>query len=140
LRAEHVGSTAVAGLAAKPIIDLDVVVASRDDLPEVIRRLGDLGYMHQGDLGIPGREAFRGGPSEPCHHLYAVFEGAAELTRHLRFRDVLRSDRVLRDRYAELKRSLVGVHRNNRAAYSQAKHAFIEGVLAQAAALSGRNA
>jgi GrpB-like predicted nucleotidyltransferase (UPF0157 family) len=140
LRAEHVGSTAVTGLAAKPIIDLDVVVASPGDLPEVIRRLGTLGYVHQGDLGVLGREAFRGTPSEPPHHLYACVEGAAALTRHLRFRDALRTDSTLRDRYAELKRSVAVLHGNDRTAYTQAKHAFIEGVLVQAAALPGRSA
>src|SRR6266567_3992999 len=57
-RIEHVGSTAVPGLAAKPIIDLDVVIATRDDLPAVIERLHPLGYRHEGDLGVPGREAF----------------------------------------------------------------------------------
>jgi nucleoid DNA-binding protein len=55
---EHVGSTAVPGLAATPIIDVDVVIPSRDVLAEVIRRLAGLGYRHQGDLGVPGREAF----------------------------------------------------------------------------------
>jgi GrpB-like predicted nucleotidyltransferase (UPF0157 family) len=138
LRAEHVGSTAVTGLAARPIIDLDVVVAAQGDLPEVIRRLGTLGYVHQGDLGIPGREAFRGTSAEPRHHLYACVEGAAELTRHLRFRDALRTDSDLRDRYAELKRSLAALHGNDRSAYTNAKHAFIEGVLAQAGAGSRR--
>src|SRR5262245_23285042 len=54
---EHVGSTAVPGLAAKPIIDIDVVVPSLADIPEAIRRLAILGYVHRGDLGIPGREA-----------------------------------------------------------------------------------
>jgi GrpB-like predicted nucleotidyltransferase (UPF0157 family) len=51
---EHVGSTAVPGLAAKPIVDLDVVIADRGDLPEVVRRLRPLGYRHEGDLGVPG--------------------------------------------------------------------------------------
>lgn len=55
---EHVGSTAVPGLAAKPIIDLDVVIADRTDLPTVIQRLRPLGYHHEGNLGVPGREAF----------------------------------------------------------------------------------
>jgi GrpB-like predicted nucleotidyltransferase (UPF0157 family) len=55
---EHVGSTSVPGLAAKPIIDLDVLLASADYFPEAIGRLAALGYEHQGDLGITGREAF----------------------------------------------------------------------------------
>jgi GrpB-like predicted nucleotidyltransferase (UPF0157 family) len=59
---EHVGSTSVPGLAAKPIIDLDVLLASAACLPETIRRLATLGYEHQGDLGIAGREAFQTPP------------------------------------------------------------------------------
>jgi len=55
---EHAGSTAVPELAAKPIIDIDVVLRPATDLPQVIARLASLGYEHQGNLGIPGREAF----------------------------------------------------------------------------------
>jgi len=58
-RIEHVGSTAVPGLAAKPIIDLDVLLASPDDMPAAVDRLASIGYVHQGDLGVPGREAFK---------------------------------------------------------------------------------
>jgi len=60
---EHVGSTSVPGLAAKPIIDLDVLLASAAYLPETIRRLATFGHEHQGDLGIAGREAFRAPPT-----------------------------------------------------------------------------
>jgi len=56
---EHIGSTAVPCLAAKPVIDLDVVLASPADLPEAIRLLATVGYLHEGDLGVAGREAFR---------------------------------------------------------------------------------
>jgi GrpB-like predicted nucleotidyltransferase (UPF0157 family) len=59
---EHIGSTAVPGLAAKPVIDIDVLLRSASDLPLVIRRLADLGYEHRGDLGVIGREAFRRSP------------------------------------------------------------------------------
>jgi len=64
-RIEHVGSTAVPGLAAKPIIDLDVLLPSTNDLPAAIDRLASLGYEHQGDLGIPGRVAFTSPPDPP---------------------------------------------------------------------------
>ena len=62
---EHVGSTAVAGLAAKPTVDIDVVVHKADDVPSVIERLRDLGYLYQGDKGVPGREAFLWPPGAP---------------------------------------------------------------------------
>jgi GrpB-like predicted nucleotidyltransferase (UPF0157 family) len=67
---EHVGSTAVPGLAAKPIIDVDILLRSATDLPIVCTRLGSLGYEHRGDLGVAGREAFRTPPGQIPHHLY----------------------------------------------------------------------
>ena len=76
LAVEHVGSTAVPGLAAKPIVDLDVVIAHRSDLPEVVRRLRPLGYRHEGDLGVTGREAFTTPGGLPAHHLYVCAAGS----------------------------------------------------------------
>ena len=64
VRIEHIGSTAVPGLPAKPVIDLDVIVA-KATLPEAIQSLGELGYAWEGDLGIQGREAFRSPVGEP---------------------------------------------------------------------------
>jgi GrpB-like predicted nucleotidyltransferase (UPF0157 family) len=126
---EHIGSTAVPGLAAKPIIDLDVVLASSADLPEAIRLLTIIGYAHEGDLGIPGREAFRSPPDDPRHHLYVVSAGANELRRHLTFRDALRADRDLREKYAALKRSLAVQYKNDRNSYTQGKSDFIASIV-----------
>jgi GrpB-like predicted nucleotidyltransferase (UPF0157 family) len=88
---EHVGSTSVPGLAAKPIIDLDVLLASADYLPETIRRLATLGYEHEGDLGITGREAFRHPPTLFAHHLYVCPPDSEEFRRHILLRNYLRS-------------------------------------------------
>jgi len=131
LRIEHVGSTSVPGLAARPIIDLDVVIRQRSDLPAVIERLGTLDYVHQGDLGITGREAFRSVRyfDEPRHHLYVVGEDASELRRHLAFRDRLRADADVRERYAALKREVASRVGDDRAAYVSGKSAFVESVL-----------
>jgi GrpB-like predicted nucleotidyltransferase (UPF0157 family) len=129
---EHIGSTAVPGLAAKPIIDLDVVLAWPAVLPEAIRLLGSIGYAHEGDLGIAGREAFHSPLGPPPHHLYVLSAGANELLRHFAFRDALRNDEVLRDRYAALKRALAEEHHGDRSRYTEAKSAFIS------ATLSGR--
>jgi GrpB-like predicted nucleotidyltransferase (UPF0157 family) len=84
---EHVGSTAVPGLAAKPIIDMDAVVPSVVDVPKAIERLALFGYAHRGDLGIPGREAFTSPPGKPGRHLYVCALGSDELSRHRSFRD-----------------------------------------------------
>ena len=76
---EHVGSTSVPGLAAKPIIDMDIVVPSPDDVSLVIERLKPLGYMHRGNLGIHGREAFGQPEDLPTHHLYLCYQGSLGL-------------------------------------------------------------
>jgi GrpB-like predicted nucleotidyltransferase (UPF0157 family) len=126
---EHVGSTAVAGLAAKPIVDIDVVIRHADDIPEVATRLATLGYTHLGDLGIIGREAFRATPDLPRHHLYVCAAGAITLQAHLSLRDALRADAELAAEYAALKRGLAQRHRDDRDAYSEGKSAFIASVL-----------
>jgi GrpB-like predicted nucleotidyltransferase (UPF0157 family) len=100
-------------------------LASSSDLPEAIRRLGTLGYAHEGDLGIAGRDAFRWPSGEKRHHLYVLAAGARELRRHLAFRDALRADRTLRDAYSELKRNLALRYPDDRKAYTEGKSAFI---------------
>jgi len=128
LRIDHVGSTAVAGLAAKPIIDLDVLVQSTA-VDAAIRTLADLGYAHEGDLGIVGREAFRSPIGEARHHLYLMTEGHPEWRRHLRFRDALRADPPLREAYARLKHTLAAQYGDDRTAYSHGKSDFIRAAL-----------
>lgn len=90
---EHVGSTSVEGLSAKPCIDLDVVIRDYSVFAEVVARLAAVGYIHEGDLGIPDREAFRYSdkPHLMNHHLYVCPEYSEELRRHITFRDYLRS-------------------------------------------------
>jgi GrpB-like predicted nucleotidyltransferase (UPF0157 family) len=132
-RIEHVGSTAVAGLPAKPIIDLDVVIATRADLPVVLSRLRPLGYHHEGDLGVPGREAFTTPPGAPSHHLYVCAADSPQLANHLTFRDYLRAHPEAARTYADLKRSLAQRMRADRSAYAEGKTAFIEQVLTAAA-------
>lgn len=139
LYTEHVGSTAVPGLAAKPIIDLDVVIASGAQLPAVVQALTSLGYEHQGDLGIQQREAFnrqgddvpRDGTGKvwPEHHLYVCVKDSREIRRHLAFRDHLRANPPEVVAYGALKRRLAGQFRDDREAYVAGKTKFIEGVL-----------
>ncbi len=124
-RVEHVGSTSVPGLAAKPVIDIDVVVASAADVPEAIERLRALGYVYQGDKGIPGREAFLWPPGTPQHHLYVVVDGSPPHADHIRFRDHLRQHPGAAQEYAALKRDLAKRHGADRVAYTDAKTAFI---------------
>jgi GrpB-like predicted nucleotidyltransferase (UPF0157 family) len=113
---EHVGSTSVPGLAAKPIIDLDVLLASADYFPEAIGRLATLGYEHQGDLGITGREAFSIPPNLFAHHLYVCFPDSEEFRRHILLRNYLRSHPAEVSAYSRLKWNLFAEF-NDRTAY-----------------------
>lgn len=101
---EHVGSTSVEGLAAKPIIDIDAVVAV-EDMQAAIHALASIGYIHEGDLGIAGREAFRyeGKEHLQAHHLYLCPEDSPELKRHLLFRDYLKEHPESAREYGEIK-------------------------------------
>lgn len=102
---EHVGSTSVEGLYAKPCIDLDVIIQDPSVLAEVVSRLAYIGYIHEGDLGIPDREAFKylDKPHLQKHHLYVCPRNSEELYRHITFRDYLRSHPEAAKRYGAVK-------------------------------------
>ena len=106
IRADHVGSTSVEGLAAKPIIDIDLVVGAQAQVQPVIEALGTIGYRWRGTLGVPGREAFDAPAASelPAHHLYLVVEDNKAHQDHYLLRDLLRGDADARRRYGELKR------------------------------------
>jgi len=139
MRIEHIGSTAVPGLSAKPILDIDIVVPNETEMLTVIESLKGLGYIHEGDLGVPGREAFRFDGNEvpktdpvrqwPYHHLYASLEGALPLRRHIAFRDYLRKHPVAAADYADLKSKLAAKHPWDRTRYNEAKTPFVTDIL-----------
>ena len=129
---EHVGSTAVPGLAAKPIIDLDVLLRSDAYLVQAINILSSLGYRHQGDLGVSGREAFRSPPDDFPHHLYVCSPTSQEYQRHLVFRDYLRAHPGDVTAFANLKRALAVKFSADREAYTRAKSEFVEEILLRA--------
>jgi GrpB-like predicted nucleotidyltransferase (UPF0157 family) len=129
---EHVGSTSVPGLAAKPVIDIDVVLQSPPDLCEAIERLRTIGYVHEGDRGIAGREAFMWPRGTKPHHLYVVVAGSPPHADHIDFRDYLRKHPDVTEEYASLKKNLAQQHREDRSSYTNAKHDFISGVLTAA--------
>ncbi len=117
---EHVGSTAVPDLAAKPIINTDVLLACETMLPAAIERLASLGYIHRGNLGIPEREAFRAPANDAPHHLYVCPPSSAEFQRHMAFRDYLRAHPNDAKIYGDLKIALAGRFREDRSAYDTA--------------------
>jgi len=102
---EHVGSTSVEGLAAKPIIDIDIVIKDYNSFEDVKDRLSQVGYIHEGDLGIKERHSFKY-TNKPClmkHHLYVCPAYSEALKMHLAFRDYLRTNQKDRDWYAKVK-------------------------------------
>ncbi|HEV2375950.1 MAG TPA: GrpB family protein [Streptosporangiaceae bacterium] len=139
LRIDHVGSTSVPGLAAKPIIDLDIVVGSQDEVRPVIKGLAGLGYRWRGDLGISGREAFAVPPDTdlPKHNLYVVVENNKAHLDHWLLRDLLRADPAARERYATLKRHNVTLADGDMEVYVAAKAALVADLLSRARAEMG---
>jgi GrpB-like predicted nucleotidyltransferase (UPF0157 family) len=129
---EHVGSTSVPGLAAKPIVDMDVVVPTQADIHTVIQRLATLGYIHEGDLGATGREAFIPPADVTWHHLYLCTKENAEYKRHILFRDYLRSHPEEAKIYGDLKLELSQRFNNDRLAYTNAKSDFVQEILLRA--------
>jgi GrpB-like predicted nucleotidyltransferase (UPF0157 family) len=128
----HVGSTAVPGLAAKPIIDLDVVVPEQSLLASAITALEAAGWRHEGDLGIPGREAFEAVPGPAYHHLYLVLAGSPAHQDHLGLRDYLRTHPAECERYAALKRELEPLLATDRDAYLTGKASLVTELLERA--------
>lgn len=140
LRIEHVGSTSVEGLSAKPIIDIDVVIRDRTVLPEVISALGRIGYTHEGDLGIPGREAFKyeGKDHLRKHHLYVCAQDSEELKRHLAFRDYLRNHPEAVAEYGRIKEEGAALYPYDIDRYIEHKSPFIENIYKQLELFHGR--
>ena len=139
VRIDHVGSTAVPGLAAKPIIDMDIVVRSEDEVRAVIERLAGIGYRWRGDLGVVGRQAFRETVKRglPRHHLYLVVEDNKAHLDHLLLRDLLRADAEAAARYAELKRANVERAAGDMDVYVAAKARLVAKLLTRARAERG---
>ena len=131
LTIEHVGSTAVPGLTAKPIIDIDVVVATPAELVATRQALTQIGYQWRGEQGIAGREAFAQPGGWFRHHLYACIAGTLALRNHLCVRDALRGNPVLRQRYADLKGALSRTLGMTMAGYVAGKSDFIATILHQ---------
>ena len=127
---EHIGSTSVPGLAAKPVIDCDIVVAEQDVSP-ASKTLVDLGFKPLGELGIPLRWAFKEPLRLTATNTYVVVDGCLSLRNHLAVRDILRSDTILRDEYATVKRR-VGAAAADIDEYGRGKNAIVQQILAAA--------
>ncbi|MDA1880011.1 GrpB family protein [Bacillus cereus group sp. BY10-2LC] len=138
LSIEHVGSTSIKGLAAKPILDIDIVIEDYEIFPEVVKKLETIGYYHQAEWSYKGREAFGrkdafvpwDGESTDWmeHHLYVCDKESEELRRHIAFRDYLREHEDVAVEYGHLKEELAR-ETKSRTSYSEGKTAFITNIL-----------
>lgn len=126
----HIGSTAVAGLWAKPVIDMLMVARSLPQLDDAAApALQRLGYQVMGEFGLAGRRYFRKDSAQGVrtHQLHAYALGsAAAIERHLAFRDYLRAHPAAAAAYGDLKRQLAEQHAGNPAAYMDGKDAFVK--------------
>lgn len=137
---EHVGSTSVPGLAAKPIIDIDIVVKTQAEVKVLIGALEELGYIHQGNLGIEGREAFKRSLKDvplmyehhskwAPHHLYVCLEDSLAYKNHIALREYLMAHGDAVKEYSELKFALAHKYPHDIDAYIAEKTPFITRVL-----------
>ena len=133
---EHIGSTAVPGLAAKPVIEIIVGVGSLEDSPAIVGHLEAIGYEYVPELErqIPSRRYFRKRRERRrTHQIHLVERSNSEWwDRHVLFRDHLQAHPEVAEEYARLKHELSGRFRDDRAAYTEAKTAFIHEVVRRA--------
>jgi GrpB-like predicted nucleotidyltransferase (UPF0157 family) len=132
----HIGSTAIPGICAKPIIDLLAVVGNLDELDGRSPQMQALGYEVMGEFGIPGRRYFRrdDATGRRTHQIHAFATGSPNIERHLAFRDFMRTHPDHARRYSDLKRRLAAQHPEDIEAYMDGKDAFIKRMEAMAAA------
>lgn len=127
---EHIGSTAIPSIVAKPIIDVIIGVKDLADVEKYLLSLAAIGYEDRGESGIPGRRYFRKGTEAiSTHHLSVVEYGGDIWRRHLLFRDYLRDHKEAARRYDELKKDLAIKFKNDREAYTNGKGEFVEEIL-----------
>lgn len=125
---EHVGSTSVEGMSAKPCIDIDVVIKDYSVFDDVVSRLADIGYIYEGDLGIKDRHAFKYS-AKPClqtHHLYVCPQYSQELYRHITFRNFLRNNTEAAEKYSRVKETAARLFPDNIDKYMEYKSGCIQ--------------
>lgn len=135
VRLEHVGSTSVPGLGAKPIIDLQVSVVDIERMDDYVAPLERLGYLFAPDPAFPDYHYFAKPHARPrTHHLHVCEHGSHQELRHLAVRDYLRAHAHEAARYEALKRELVRRHPQDRLAYVAGKDGFMLDLEARAVA------
>ena len=136
----HIGSTAIPGILAKPVIDMLAVIERIEMLDESPSRLSVLDYEALGEFGIPGRRYFR--KDSPLgvrtHQIHAFGRDSSEVQRHLDFRDYLRAHPAAAKAYEALKRDLAPRHSGRVNDYTDGKTAFIRDIEERARAWRAR--
>jgi GrpB-like predicted nucleotidyltransferase (UPF0157 family) len=132
VRIDHIGSTAVAGLAGKPVVDVQISVASFDPLDAFKAPLAALGYVHRADNPERTKRYFREPPGDPRTHIHVRRAGSFSEQFALLFRDYLRATPEVAAEYSALKRRLAERHRGDRHAYTEAKVPFFWEAVRQA--------
>jgi len=131
---EHVGSTSIVGLHAKPILDIDIIVKDDKTKLAVIEKLESAGYKHLGTLGVEGREAFSYSDNNPkikwmAHHLYVCMEESTNLKNHLLLKKHLINNKEAVRKYSQLKLELAEKFPNDIDAYIDGKTKLINSFL-----------
>ena len=131
LKMEHIGSTSVPELEAKPIVDIGILLSNPVDFVNLENALASISLEYRGDKGTRGGHLFirESEPEVRTHHIHVYFASAPEWARCLIFRDRLRANTTLRDQYAALKRELAQKHKDDRFAYMEGKTEFVQKVL-----------
>ena len=122
----HIGSTAVPGLAAKPIIDIMVAVRSLEQADRAAEKFSDLGYEYLGEFGITGRRYLRKGGDKRTHQIH-IFQADdwKNIQRHLAFRDYMRTHEKEQEAYAKLKKDLAQKFPYDIEGYCDGKENFV---------------
>jgi GrpB-like predicted nucleotidyltransferase (UPF0157 family) len=137
----HIGSTAIPGMPAKPIIDMLAVVADLTALDQNAAEMQSLGYEVMGEFGIAGRRYFRrdNALGQRTHHVHAFPSGSPHIHRHLAFRDFLRAHPALAEQYVAVKRRSAEAHPNDMNADNEGKDSFVKEIEKRALAWAAAN-
>ena len=124
----HIGSTAILGIYAKPIIDILLVVQSLKSLDAKDQNMRELGYEPKGEFGIPERRYFRKDSTsgDRTHQIHSFVQGSAGAIRHLAFRDYMNCHNEAAREYSDLKQGLAASFPNDIQKYMNGKDAFIK--------------
>lgn len=125
---QHIGSTSIPGMMAKPIIDIGIAIERFEEGVVCIKPMGNLGYIYNGEKGIPRRHYFdKGDPT--AYHLHMLEQDSDEWKKHIAFRDFLRNNEEAVKEYARLKQQLAAKFRHDRLSYTEGKSEFVERIL-----------